>query len=44
VLSTASKAKVANQIDGRYEIRMQSGDTIAVRATGCELEVMRVAV
>jgi len=31
-------------IDGRYEIIVQSGDTIAVRATGCELEVIRVAI
>ncbi|MDT5059335.1 MAG: hypothetical protein QOF66_7701 [Mycobacterium sp.] len=31
-------------IDSRYEIIVQSGDTIAVRASGCEIDVIRVAV
>jgi hypothetical protein len=31
-------------LDGRYEIIVQSGDTIVVRATGCELEILRAAV
>lgn len=30
-------------IDGRYEIIVQSGDTIAIRATACDLDLIRVA-
>jgi hypothetical protein len=31
-------------VDGRYEVEMQSGDTIVVRAVSCEVEFSRDAV
>jgi hypothetical protein len=36
--------KACGPVDGRYEIEMQTGDTIVVRATSCEIEFRRAAV
>jgi hypothetical protein len=36
--------KAHGPIDGRYEVEIQSGDTIVVRAVRCEIEFSRAAV